>query len=421
MFTSSLAAHVSGDEAVSRPTLMSSDPDCVITPPQSELRDELTVILLCFLAGFFTLRVFPVRRRRVKAAPLPASNDTWSKDSGVSLPPVATWPDTFLTGLQSLAVQLSAGLIQRLHKADQDKPQPAPAPEGLAGFPHEITAEIARCLPLHDFASVSAAGSACWQRFGLSADAWHLLANDYGIDMRLDAGLGGGASSTTAASGSDLREAFRCRHFRIDGHDLISLVDSAPGVGGMGHAAILTEAAHVVRGLMPRDGAECLEMICEVTERALQAHNPANKEAASAAARFLSAVRLRSEPRVDLPPDVVSVAQLERLESAYSSALQLQALMDVAMDQSFEEMEISSERSEASTTPPSTSPRLPIVVPGTEQATLDVSAGPAARSCQLMSPPCMERLADAALEDMHEVQRHSELDALLEKLRLSVE
>jgi len=82
--------------------------------------------------------------------------------------------------------------------------------------------------------------------------------------------------------------------------------------------------------------------------------------------------------------------EVERLQDAQDSALQLQALMDVAMESSFDDdLDIMLDRAEAS------GMETPLVA--------------------------SSMLLDTSFKDMHELQRHCEIDALLEELRLQTE
>lgn len=348
------ALYESGDDSGALSGLMPRSLECVDSVARLALADEVVVILCCFVMGYLTLRVFQLPARRCAARAL-------------------------------------AGVCSGLPTAEPASEKPlgpgaggAPI-EGLAGLPREISAEVARCLPLHDFASASVASDGTRQRFGLCPEAWHLLASDRQLALGGAEAVHATVECKTSESdtlGRQLREAFRRSLFRTDGRRLFHLGGAAPGVGGAGHAEVLREAAHMVRGLMPCDGAETIELTCLAAERALQAHNPESKDAAAAASTFLQVARRRH--------DLLSPLQADRLEGAYSSALQLQAFMDVAMDVQFDDMETSSERSQAST-PSSGSPRLPIVGPSADE------------------------------QDEHEVQRHCGLDALLEELRLQTE
>lgn len=374
--------YVRNDDAVSPAELMPEE--CISTAlfPKLEIQHEVFVMMLCCCLGFFTVRIMKLSSRRA--------------------------PRRLTEKLQS---QVAAGCTSVARSA--------PKMGGLAELPREITADVARCLPLGDFASVSGASRATWQRFGLSPEAWVLLAADHQVELLTDgqaaaarnldsikaAAAGASSLHSTAASqseasfGRELREAFRRSIFHIHGQHQSNLCEQLvangiePDAAG-GHAAVLSEAARVVLGLMPYDGVEAIELTCTAAERALQAHNPANKDASSAAASFLHVLHRRR--------DIINVFQAERLESAYSSALQLQELMDVAMDETLDDLETSSDRSAS----PPDSP-------------LSTSAIAAVERLSLL---CMEHNgADAGLEDMHELQRHCELDALLEELRLQTE
>jgi len=325
-----------------------------------ELRNEVAVLLSCFVLGFLTLRLlrFPVRSAKL------GKQNTLSKAT-------------------------ESPLVLQLESHE------------LVGLPHEIVAQVARCLSLHDFAAVSAASKTTWERFGSSPELWQLLAADHDLDVNVNTVAYKAlyhtelvhSTSTSVTFGCELRQAFRRSFFRVDVQRLYCLLAEAPGVGGLGHLAVLQEGAHILHGLMPRDGTEPLERTCLACEWALQAHNPASKNAAFAATSFLQAAHHRS--------DIIDAVEVERLEAAYNSALQLQTLMDDAVDESFEEMTMVS--SEAPT-PPNSSPRLPMIALPT-------------------SSPLIERFAlgEQVLEDMQEEQRHCELDALLEKLQLATE
>jgi hypothetical protein len=279
-------------------------------------------------------------------------------------------------------------------------PEPA-RPSALTQLPPEINAEVARCLGLSDLAALSACAPAPWQNFGDSAEVWGTLAGDRNLDV---------ISSWT----SDPREAFRCEFFRTDGQTLQRLSAEMPGVGGAGYAIVLAEAAHLARGLMPSDGRQIWEMTCRTAERALQAHNPANEEASAAATEFLQVVRHRR--------DLVGTAEVERLEDAFSSALQLQAFMDVAMDENVEETVSDSGRSEDSTTSSSrvdANANMEALVSGMLRESRVTSRS--SRRMATRSARFCDRITDTALEDMHEMQRNCELDLLLEELRLQTE
>jgi len=363
--------YVRNDDAASPAELMPEE--CISTAlfPQLELQHEVLVMVLCCCLGFFTVRIMKLSARRT--------------------------PRRLTEKLQSQAAVVCTPLAHSTTKLG-----------GLAELPREIIADVARCLPLGDFASVSSASHGTWQRFGLSPEAWSLLAADHQVELLTGSKAGAAGTSNLGSTavlqgeacfGRELREAFRRSIFHIHGQHQSNLCEQLvangiePDAAG-GHAAVLSEAARVVLGLMPYDGVEAIELTCAAAERALQAHNPANKDASSAAASFMHVLHRRR--------DIINSVQAERLESAYSSALQLQALMDVAMEENLDDLETSSD---GSVSPPD-SPFSTSAMAAVER----------------LSPHCMEHNgADAGLEDMHELQRHCELDALLEELRLQTE
>jgi len=355
MSISSSSANVPGDDATSNRKPLLMNPACLEIASWPELMDEVVVMFSCFLFGYLAFRI--VRSPFCRLKPGPSTR-------AVSAAPIRS----------------SCCAPPRSEAA-------------LADFPDGITAEIARCLQLQEFSALSAASSATWHRFGLSPEAWHLLAADRKLNL-VEVKLAGEVLDGVC-HGRVLRESFRRSLFHIDGHRLSQLKSfdsSAPKPGGTCFAPVLNEAAHMLQGLMPCDGADAAQLICSAAEQALQAHNPAAIEDTSAANAFLQVMHCR--------PDIVDPMRVEFLESAHSSALQLQELMDGAVDESFEQMGIPSPPDTSPVvTPPSMSPRLPTV-------------GPADTGILR---------SDAALEDMHEMQRHSELDALLEKLRIESE
>lgn len=196
-----------------------------------------------------------------------------------------------------------------------------PKPVGVSAMtvlPPEINSEVARFLGLVDLAALSACATSTWQNIRDSAEVWGALANDRNLDV---------VSSWT----SDPREAFRCEFFRTDGQQLLRLSSEMRGVGGAWCAVVLTEAAHVARGLMPSDGRQAWAATCRTAERALEAHNPANEEHAAAAKGFLQVVFKRRQ--------LAGVANVKRVEDAYNNALKLHASIDVAMDEKLSDLE----------------------------------------------------------------------------------
>jgi hypothetical protein len=246
--------------------------------------DEEVVLISCFTIGFVLFWALSLPYRLAK-------HISWSSKMRVGAagaPEVAVKPATLASGVHGR----------------------------LPLLPPEINAEIARCLSLRDLASLSECSTATWQHFGVAAEVWCIRTEQYGLSVVLFDDL-------------NWREAFRHGYFRIDASFLQSLVVTVPDLGGTGFVTVLVEAARVVRGLMPRDGLEVVDRICRIAERALQAHNPSSKDATEAARELLRLVFHRR--------DVVDAEVAERLESAYSSALQLQAFIDVQEDTALED------------------------------------------------------------------------------------
>jgi len=258
----------------------------------------------------------------------------------------------------------------------------------LVGLPRELAAEAAMFLDLKDVAAVGTANKTAWRKFWQTPEVWSMLAAHRGFDPL-----------PAISCGAAAREAFRRCAYRVDGHrlNLIGAAIRETPSGACAHTAVLAEAAHVVRGIMPSDGTAAAEGLCHAAEKSLQAHDPAKKEASIAADEFLRIAHRRG--------DVLSVRQMERLEGAYGSALQLQALMDEAMQDQFEQFEYQP------------SPQVPSAIlfspPGSPELPEPEFSGARSRS---VSPPGVRGM-DAVLEEVHESQRHSDLDVLLEELR----
>lgn len=341
---SSLSIYCASDDAPNPQSV-----DCSFIS-HSELNYEVTAALLCLVA-VFGFRVYPRR-------PLGCSAQRMEQQSS---------------------------------KLTSSQPASKPAVERVTELPREVLAEVARCLPLQDLAALSTTGGAAWKQFGLSADAWFLRAVDSEFNLAdgfreaedhfawlKDIPKLTDTCSKSADSGQESREAFRRCLYQIDKPHLVKLGSAAPGVGGLGYASVLREACRVLQGLMPCDGVDMFELTCSAAERALLAHNPACEDSARAASTFLQAMHRQHH--------IISPFQVDRLESAYSSALQLQSLIDVSMEADFDYLETVSHQSENSTCA-STSPGLFTIGRPDE-------------------------------EDMHEESRQFELDSMLEELRL---
>lgn len=230
-------------------------------------------------------------------------------------------------------------------------------------LPPELSTRVAGFSKLADLAALAlvdrAAAALLWHGPG----AWQTLAARSGLKLSLNAEAGPG----------DAREAFRRRAFRVDGKRLLELGRASESAtdGTWGHVAALEEAARLARGLLPSDGEAPVAALCRVGEQALRMHDTICPPAARAAERFLDLARGR--------PDLLSEAQLEQLEAAHSSSLQLQALLDASVEQHPEQLdpwEASARAEEAAT-----------------------------------------RSVDASLDAEYEAQHRAELDALLDDLQ----
>mmetsp|Transcript_83058 Transcript_83058/g.144212 ORF Transcript_83058/g.144212 Transcript_83058/m.144212 type:complete len:415 (+) Transcript_83058:53-1297(+) len=379
---------------------------CTTLSFSSRISDEVLGMIVCFALGFLGLLVLHPRAARllapVHSAALHSAVHSLKRSKGSGPQPKSQKEETRMVKAAGLPVAA-----------------PRTCNAALVRLPREIWAEVARLLELRDFRAVGFANVTTQQRFWSAPEAWRMLAADRGVELAFcTRSLAPFASEQEHAR--NFREAFRRGVFRIGGERLDQLSAAGPGVRGRGHAAVLEEASHMVRGLMPSDGVAAVERLSEVAERALQAHDPANKEGASAASTFLEVLRRR--------PDVFDVSQVERLESAYASALQLEEFMEVAMQGHSDQMELTVNQSQGPT-PPSSSGSSPRILRGSAfpadptaletrnavvRALADAADGHARPSSR---PLCVERGVDAVME----AQRHCELEAMLEELRRQTE
>lgn len=373
--------------------------DCATLSFLSRISDEVLGMIVCFALGFLGLLVFHPRAARVlapvKSAALHSAVHSLKRSKGSGLQLQSHKEETQVVKAGCLTAAASC----ECHAA-------------LARLPREICAEVARLLDIRDFRAVGFASRTVQQRFWSAPEAWRMLAADRGLELSYHC-----RSLTPFTSEQEharnFREAFRQGLFRVDGEQLRRLGAVGPGVRGRGHAAVLEEASHMARGLMPTDGVAALECLSEVAERALQAHDPVNKECATAANSFLEVLRRR--------PDVFDISQVERLESAYASALQLEEFM-------VDQMELTVNQSQVPT-PPSSSGSSPRILRGsafpadptpleTRNAVVRALADAAdGHSMPSSRPLCVARGVDAVME----AQRHCELEAMLEELRRQTE
>jgi hypothetical protein len=216
-----------------------------------------------------------------------------------------------------LAVDISHNEADDLEDSTKSIQLVADVHSELPVLPLEINAEIAGWLSLGDSAALAASSTSNWHRFGMAAEVWCTRAAQCGLER--------------ISGNGNLREAFRQNYFRVTIHLLQSLDSAMPDNKGAGCIAVLVEAAHVVRGLMPRDGKEVIDKTCQIAERALQAHDPSNEEATEVASQFLKLVGYRR--------DIVDADTAMGLENAYSNALQLQAFIEEQEDAAMDSME----------------------------------------------------------------------------------
>lgn len=371
----------------------SQSPDCKPVIVSSGISEEVCGMIVCFALGFLAL--LALRPRTIRFALTPAGHPLKQR-AWLGQKPALPEEQSQLVKATSL---------------------PAAAPSlacaaGLTRLPREIFAEVAGTLELRDFLALGAASVTTQLRFWSAPEAWHTLAAERGVKLNLCSAMTAAPVANELERTRGFREAFRRAAFHVDGELLCQLSSAGPGVRGQGHASVLQEALHMVRGLVPSDGSAAVERLCEIAERALQAHDPANKDGAGAASQFLEVVRCR--------PDIFDASQVELLEGAYASALQLEEFMEVAMQGHSDQMEMAVNQSQASTPPSSShsSPRMPVRVHrsvlDTRNAVVRALAEAADRQSRPISRPvCEERSVDAAIE----AQRHCELEAMLEELR----
>lgn len=237
----------------------------------------------------------------------------------------------------------------------------------IRNLPYELTSEIARSFELSDIGSVAAVSRFMQCGFWDNSEVWHRLTVDFSLNLPPSLSDGKLAISP--------REAFRCALFRVDAQHLNCVGATACNHGNNGHIAVLLEAAHMVRGLMPVDGKTVMQDLSNIVEKSLLAHNPTNKAAAAAAVGFLEI----AQRRVDL----FSRCQLDRFENVYGGALQLEELLEYSSLDILHQIELSM-----------------------GSATTDTQF-----DCEATYIECS---SDAHVEEMHEQQRVDALDEMLE-------
>lgn len=182
----------------------------------------------------------------------------------------------------------------------------------LQTVPEETIAEVARALTLNGIGNLSAVSKSSQRQVWNNDKVWHTLSVDHKLP------------SLTQDAGSCTREAFRRSLYRTDMKRLCELGEDSKSGDTVAHIAVLDEASHVVRGLTNEDSAEAIQAMCSIVESVLLAHNTASKDATNSAIGFLTLAARRS--------DIFSDGQLHKFESTYWSAVQLQELLDVGLD-----------------------------------------------------------------------------------------
>lgn len=186
--------------------------------------------------------------------------------------------------------------------------------KGLVALPGELCGKVAWALGLTDIGACAAVSRSFREQLWESPEVWQVFAGGHGL-----------LAQPGALSPKSGRDAFRRAHFHTNGERLRqpSVADSV--------SECMYEAALIVQGLLPADGAGLAETACAAGERALREHDPADLASAAAAMRLLAAAYRRS--------DVISAAQLGRLESANSSAFELRELIDSAFEEHLHQAE----------------------------------------------------------------------------------
>lgn len=200
--------------------------------------------------------------------------------------------------------------------------------------PQELVSQITRWLPVKDVAALSTTSVRFQRQFWQASEVWIQLA----IDRRLLSWSSTTQPFCTEMRAVEAREAFRRSLFRLAGYRLRALAGgggcsssaagSSRGTCSWNYAEVLAEAAHMMNGLMPRDGPAAIEDLCVVAEMSLQGHDSADDASAAAAECFLQAARLRV--------DIFDEDQLERLEVACEGAIHFDKLMETTMREFYE-------------------------------------------------------------------------------------
>lgn len=206
-----------------------------------------------------------------------------------------------------------------VEKTGTVEPRAAPA-ETLV--PLEVTGKLSHFLDLPSLASLSSTATPQHQQFWHSPEAWAPRAAAIGIVFR----------KTGAGGGEDLREALRRRLFHVDAAHLQSVHFKSHAIKtSEDRADILNELSRMVQGMTLNDDEALVEGVCDVATRMLQMHDSSDGKAAAAASRFVQAMQHCGR-------DVFTSAHFDRVELAWESALQLDALMQNAAHRFYSEL-----------------------------------------------------------------------------------
>jgi len=187
-------------------------------------------------------------------------------------------------------------------------------------LPVELRGEVAKCLQLTDLAAWSVVHQNSRRLFWQSGEVWRSLALSQGFSIPAQPQMFASEDSLEAVS------TFRRLIFRLDGKRLRHLPRHD-------HHAILLEATHMLRGLLPGETAAIVEELCARAEYALDAHDPGCAASNLAAEHLLDLARRYSS---GLCRGVFKEAQIERLERAYAAAQQLHDIMESSMQRHYE-------------------------------------------------------------------------------------
>eukprot|EP00927_Polykrikos_kofoidii_P062387 TRINITY_DN5719_c0_g1_i1.p1 TRINITY_DN5719_c0_g1~~TRINITY_DN5719_c0_g1_i1.p1 ORF type:complete len:353 (-),score=72.60 TRINITY_DN5719_c0_g1_i1:119-1177(-) len=294
--------------------------------PQSFVGEALQFVI-CLLAGFAVAWVFGL-------VELP------SKRNGAKLEGVE--------GVEDVGISRDRGCRGRVAKRESvTSAKRDNRPSSKLRVPEELVSQVSRWLNLKDISALTTANVGFQRQFWQAADVWAQLA----VDRRLPARPLRAAESEPG--GASARESFRRSLFRLAGYRLHALAggggdvgsalrnggadvssnsegqsSSFPLGGSWNYAEVLTEATHMMSGIMPRDGPEVIEDLYVVAEMSLQGHDSADGASAAAADRFLRAARERR--------DIFDEDQLERLDLACEGAIHFDKLMERTMREFYE-------------------------------------------------------------------------------------